>query len=94
MDQCGRVIDEPTQPGPNPPGNGGGERRKYGISTYESNAKANYAWRLGGGMASLGPGLLTTGPISDGIAGPVGVVCCASGLALLAGLIPSKQRPW
>jgi hypothetical protein len=95
VDEFGGVIEGPTQPDPNPLGNGGGERRKYGISRYESKAKANYAWRLGGGVASLSLGvLLITGPISDGIAGPVGVVCSLSGLASLASLIPSKHRPW
>ena len=94
VDEFGRVVEGPSQPDPNPPGSGG-VRRKYGVARYESNAKANPAWRLGGGIASLGVGvLLTTGPISDGIAGPVGVVCCAIGLASLAGLIPSKHRPW
>jgi hypothetical protein len=95
VNEFGGVVEGPTQPEPNPPGNYGGRPRKYGTSRYEPNAKANYAWRLGGAAASLGLGvLLTTGPISDGTAGPVGVVCCAIGLALLAGLIPRKYRWW
>jgi hypothetical protein len=95
VDEFGRVVEGPTQTDPNPPGNGRGEPRKYGVSRYESNTKANRAWRLGGGVAGLGLGIfLTTGPISDGIAGTVGVVFCASGLASLAGLIPKEYRWW
>ena len=95
VDEFGRVVEGPTLHDPNPPGNLGGERRKYGVSRYESNTKANRAWRLGRGVAGLGLGtFLTTGPISDGIAGFVGVILCVGGLASLAGLIHSKYRWW
>lgn len=95
VDDFGRVVEGPTEINRNPPGNFGGERRKYGVSRYESNRKANRAWRLGRGVAGLGLGVfLTTGPISDGIAGFVGVIFCAGGLASLAGLIPRKHRWW
>ncbi|MFE4836340.1 hypothetical protein ACFRAU_16875 [Arthrobacter sp. NPDC056691] len=95
VDEVGRVVEGPTRTDPNPSGNRGGERRKYGVSRYESNLKANRAWRLGGGVIALSVGVvLTTGPISDGIAGFVGVLCHISGLASLASLVPRKYRPW
>ncbi|WP_457965621.1 hypothetical protein M1E17_04035 [Arthrobacter sp. D1-29] len=69
-------------------------RRKYGVSTYASKAKADRLWQLCGGVAILSLGVyLTTGPINDGIAGFVGVLCCVFGLASLAGLILGKHRP-
>ena len=93
--EFGGVVEGPTQPDPNPPGKVRGTPRKYGVSRYGSNTKANRAWRLGCGVAGLGLGvLLTTGPISDGIAGFVGVIFCAGGLASLAGMIPGKHRWW
>ena len=95
VDEFGRVVEGPAQSDPNPPENGAGVRRKYGISRYETNPKAKRAWRLGGGAAGLGLGvLLITGPVSDGIAGFVGVIFCVGGLSSLAGLIPRKFRPW
>jgi hypothetical protein len=95
VDEFGRVVEGPTQIDPNQPGNRGGQRRKYGVSRYKPNTKANRVWRLGRGVAGLGLGVfLTTGPVSDGIGGFVGVLFCAFGLASLAGLIPSKHRPW
>ena len=95
VNEFGQVVEGPTQIDPNPPGNRGGERRKYGVSRYESNPNANRAWRLGRGVAGLGLGVfLATGPISDGIAGFVGVIFCVVGLASLAGLIPGKYRWW
>jgi hypothetical protein len=95
VDDFGRVVEGPTEINPNPPGNRGGERRKYGVSRYEPNTKANRAWRLGRGVAGLGIGVfLMTGPVSDGIGGFVGVIVGIGGLASLAGLIPRKHRPW
>jgi hypothetical protein len=95
VNEYGSVVGGPTQTDPNPQRNGGGTRRKYGVSRYESNPKANRAWRLGRGVAGLGLGVfLTTGPVSDGIGGFVGVVFCAGGLASLAGLIPRKHQWW
>ena len=95
VDEFGFVVEGTTQIDPNPQGSGGGQRRKYGVSRYESNPKVTRAWRLGGGAAGLGLGVfLTTGPISDGIAGFVGVIFCVGGLASLAGLIPGKHRWW
>ncbi|CAN7236253.1 hypothetical protein LJR078_000979 [Arthrobacter sp. LjRoot78] len=95
VNEFGGVVEGPTQTDPNPQGNGGGERRKYGVSRYESNPRANRAWRLGRGLAGLGLGaFLATGPVSDGIGGFVGVIFCAGGLASLAGLIPRKHRWW
>ncbi len=95
VDEFGGVVEGTTQIDPNPQESGGGRRRKYGVSRYESNPKAARAWRLGRGVAGLGLGIfLATGPISDGIAGFVGVIFCAGGLVSLAGLIPGKRRPW
>lgn len=85
VDEVGRVVEGPTQTDPNPPTNVRGTPRKYGVSRYQPNTKANRTWRLGAGAAMLSLGIfLTTGPISDGFAGFVGVLCCASGLASLA----------
>ena len=95
VDDYGRVVEGPAEMNPNPPGNRGGVRRKYGLSRYESNPKVKRAWRLGRGVAALGIGVfLTTGPVSDGIGGFVGVLFCVGSLASLAGLIPGKRRPW
>lgn len=93
--EFGGVVEGPTETGPNPPANVRGTPRKFGVPRYQLNTKVNRAWRLGGGVALLSLGMfLTTGPLSDGIAGFVGVLCCASGMASLAGLIPSRNRPW
>jgi hypothetical protein len=93
--QHGGVVEGPTRPEPNPPETYGGRPRKYRPAKRRPNPKVNRAWRLGRGVAGLGLGVfLTTGPISDGIAGVVGVIFCAGGLASLAGLIPGKNRPW
>jgi hypothetical protein len=95
VDEFGRVVEGPAQVDPNHQGRGRGERRKYGVSRYESNPKVDRAWRLGRGVAGLGLGaFLTVGPVSHGIAGFVGVIFCAGGLASLAGLIPSQRRWW
>ena len=95
VDDFGRVVEGPTEINPNPLGNRGGVPRMYGVSRYESNPKANRAWRLGRGVAGLGIGVfLITGPVSDGIGGFVGVLFCIGGLASLAGLIPDRNRPW
>lgn len=95
VDDFGRVVEGPTEINPNPPGNRGGERRKYGVSRYRPNTKANRAWRLSRGVAGLGIGVfLTTGPVSDGIGGVVGVIFCIGGLGSLVGLIPRKHRSW
>jgi hypothetical protein len=94
VDESGSVVEGPTVT-ELPSANSRGVPRKYGVSRYQPNRKANRAWRLGRGVVSLGLGVfLTTGPISDGIAGFVGVLCCAFGLASLAGLIPRKHRWW
>jgi hypothetical protein len=95
VDEIGRVVEGPTECDPNPPANMRGTPRKYGVSRYQPNTEANRAWRLGGGIAGLGLGIfLTTGPISDGVAGFAGALCCIFGLTSLAGLIPGKHRPW
>ncbi|XAS64531.1 DUF5336 domain-containing protein [Micrococcaceae bacterium Sec5.8] len=95
VDDFGRVVEGPTEINPNPPGNRGGERRKYGVSRYESNPKVKRVWRLGRGVAGLGIGVfLLTGPASHGIGGFVGLLFVIGGLASLAGLIPGKHRPW
>lgn len=95
VDELGRVVEGPTETDPNPSANVRGTPRKYGVSRYQPNPRANRMWRLGRGVISLSLGVfLTTGPISDGAAGFVGVLCCAFGLASLAGLIPGKHRPW
>ncbi|WP_307025386.1 hypothetical protein [Arthrobacter globiformis] len=95
VDDFGRVVEGPTRIDPNPPGNGGGEPREYGVSRHESDTKANRKWRVGFGVASLGLGLyLVTGPISDGFAGFVGMLCSIFGLSSLAGLLPRKYRWW
>jgi hypothetical protein len=92
VDESGSVVEGPTVT-ELPSANSRGVRRKYGVSRYQPNSKANRAWRLGRGVVSLGLGVfLTAGPISEGIAGFVGVLCCAFGLASLAGSIPSKHR--
>ena len=94
VDETGRVVDGPSQTDPNPPAKGAGTPRKYGVSRYESDGKANRKWRIGFGAAGLSLGLyLLTGPISDGFAGFVGLLCCIFGLSLLAGLVPRKYRP-
>jgi hypothetical protein len=94
VDEAGWVVEGPTAT-ELPSGNSRGVRRKYGVSRYQPNSKANRMWRLGSGTAALGLGaFLVTGPISDGIAGFVGVVFCIFGLASLAGLLPSSRRPW
>lgn len=95
VDDYGRVVEGPTEINPNPPGDRGGVRRKHGVSRHDSNPKLKRAWRLGRGVAGLGIGVfLTTGPVSDGIGGFVGVMFCIGGLASLAGLIPGKNRWW
>ena len=95
VNEFGGVVEGPAQTDPNPQGTGRGVPRKFGVPRYQPNTKAHRGWRLGGGMAGLGLGVfLTTGPISDGIGGFVGVIFCVGGLASLAGLIPRKRRWW
>ncbi|WP_104044041.1 hypothetical protein [Arthrobacter sp. ZGTC412] len=92
VDESGSVVEGPSAT-ELPSANSQGVRRKYRVSRYQSNTKSNRMWRLGGGTAALGLGaFLTTGPISDGIAGFLGVLFCIFGLASLAGLIPRKHR--
>lgn len=94
VNEYGSVVEGPTATEV-PSANSQGVRRKYGVSRYQPNTKANRMWLLGGGTAALGLGaFLTTGPISDGVAGFVGVLFCIFGLASLAGLIPKTYRPW
>lgn len=94
VDGFGRVVEGPTEINTNPSGNRGGARRKYGVSRYERNVKANRAWRLLHGVGGLGIGVfLTTGPVSDGIGGFLGVIFCLGGVASLAGLIARKLPP-
>ncbi|MHA7303783.1 hypothetical protein ACX80E_00810 [Arthrobacter sp. TMN-49] len=95
VNEFGCVVEGPTQTDPNPPGKGRSKWHRYGVSRYESIMRATYAWRLGGGIASLGLGiLLLNAPISDGPAGLVGAVFSLTGVASLACLIPGKNRPW
>ncbi|MDQ0661590.1 hypothetical protein QFZ35_000088 [Arthrobacter ulcerisalmonis] len=95
VDEAGRVVEGPTRTAPIPPGNGGGERRKYGVPRYQVNTKANRAWRLGCGVVGLSVGtFLIAGPMKEGIAGFLGLLCFIFGLALLAGLIPGSFRWW
>jgi hypothetical protein len=92
VDESGSVVEGPAATEV-PSANSQGARRKYGVSRYQPNTKANRMWRLGGGAAALGLGaFLTTGPISDGIMSFMGVLFCIFGLASLAGLIPRKRR--
>lgn len=94
VDEFGRVVEGPDQPGPRPLGprrrpGAGGQRRKYGVSGDESYAK----WRFGGGVLGVGVGaVLIIGPINAWWAGPVGVVCFVCGLAGLTSLVMGKNR--
>jgi hypothetical protein len=95
VNEFAQVVDGPGDLDPNPPGPRGGRPRKHGPIRREPNPKARLAWRLGAGTAGLGGGiLLLTGPSTDGILGPVGVLCCVAGAAALAGLIPRRLRGW
>ncbi|WP_043470611.1 hypothetical protein [Arthrobacter sp. Rue61a] len=99
VDEFGRVVDGPDQSGSRPPGarrrpSTGGQRRKYGVSGYESYTKWRSAWRFGGGVLGVGVGVvLILGPVGAWWAGPVGVVCFVCGLAGLASLVMGKNRP-
>ncbi|WP_457950042.1 hypothetical protein ACTAQI_05300 [Pseudarthrobacter sp. alpha12b] len=93
VNEYGSVVDGPARPGPSTTGRVKGARRKYGVSAYQPNPKARLAWRLGGGLAGIGAGvLLIGGPIGAGFGGFVGAVCCIAGFSSLAGLLPGKSR--
>jgi hypothetical protein len=93
VDERGQVTEGPALGDPNPPLRG--IPRQHGATRRDLTPKARLAWRLGGGAALIGLGvLLLAGPAGDGIGGAVGAVCCLSGVAVLAGLVPKSRRRW
>jgi hypothetical protein len=95
VNEFAQVVDGPSELDPNPPGPRGGRPRTHGVIRREPTPAVRRAWRLGVGVAGLGGGiLLLTGPSTDGILGVVGVLCCLTGLAALAGRIPRRLRWW
>ncbi|MDO9409414.1 hypothetical protein [Patulibacter sp.] len=91
VDDRGAVIDGPGAPASTAPGADGGRPRAY-RPPQDRRWASPRTWRLAGGSAAVAVGVpLVTGVLGDGVAGPVGVVLCLSGVAALAGLRPGRD---
>jgi hypothetical protein len=87
IDRAGAVVDGPGPPSSSDPRARGGRPQRYRPPTDEPAAAVPRTWRLGVGVLGLATGVpLVSGLLGDGVAGPVGVVLCLTGVATLAGL--------